>query len=169
MIKLHGQKDGIFEYSFIRMPEGKKEINLFFLHTQCQSWGPWAEQSSASLPPQGDLSNLSIPHLPRTDTRTPEGQNKGREFMNTVGKSLTEHILYEGKNVPWCAWTQPTLPGYRESVSPVLFSSRTLYLPLESSIQQHPTTLVSTINLTTKKRLIKLKMFSVTSTHQLFC
>lgn len=40
---------------------------------------------------------------------------------------------------------RPTLLGFWESVSNV--SSRTLYFPLGSSIQQHPTTSVSTINL----------------------
>lgn len=41
----------------------------------------------------------------------------------------------------------PTLPRFWESVTNVSFSSRTLYFPLGSSIQQHPTTSVSTMNL----------------------
>lgn len=54
----------------------KNETHLFFLHTQCQSWGPWAVRSSATLPLSGDLSILSIQHPPHTDTRTPEVQTK---------------------------------------------------------------------------------------------
>lgn len=42
------------------------------------------------------------------------------------------------------------MSGSRESVSPVLFSSLSLYFPLGNSIQQHPTTSLSTMNLTPK-------------------
>lgn len=52
----------------------------------------------------------------------------------------------------------PTLSGHWESVTDGSFSSRTLYFPLGSSIQQHPTTSVSTINLETQQTLKILKV-----------
>lgn len=48
-----------------------------------------------------------------------------------------------------------TLPGHWESVTDRSFSSRTLYFPLGSSTQQHPTTSVSTINLETQQTILK--------------
>lgn len=59
-------------WCLMRMAKRKKETHLFFLHTRCQSWAPWVGQSSATHPLQDDLSNLSIPHPPHTDTRTPK-------------------------------------------------------------------------------------------------
>lgn len=44
----------------------------------------------------------------------------------------------------------PTFPGFWGSMFIESFSSRTLYFPLGSSIQQHPVTSVSTINLITE-------------------
>lgn len=50
--------------------------HLSFRRTRCQSSAPGAVRSSATRPLQDDLSSLSSPRPPRTDTRKPAGQTQ---------------------------------------------------------------------------------------------
>ncbi len=52
-----------------------------------------------------------------------------------------------------------TFPGYFESVCPSLLSSLSLYFPLGSSIQQQPTTSLSTMNLSSRAHAANLTCF----------
>lgn len=81
----------------------------------------------------------------------------GLEGKNKSGKVHKNHLPIQ---IHWTwKWTSdqgnivrdctPTFPGDWELVLSVLFSSRTLYFPFGSWIQQQPTTSLSTINLTT--------------------
>lgn len=112
-------------------------------------------QSSATLPLQGDLSDPSIPHPPHTGTRRPGGKKQEWQSSQTpftYTNTLKPHdrtwnwTSDQGNIVRDCT---PTFPGDWELVLPALFSSRALYFPFGSSIQQQPTTSLSTINLTT--------------------
>lgn len=60
-----------------------KKLNLFFLHTRCQSLGLGVAQSSANLPLLGGLWNQSTQYPLHTDKRTPDPQKESIVHSNS--------------------------------------------------------------------------------------